>query len=134
METKKCSRCEEEKSLSEFLFRNKEKGTYHSACRVCYKEIRKKSYEKHKETDRARANRNKRKRKEWFRELKSKLKCERCPENHPACLEFHHLDPSEKNNHVSSMVHETYSEKRILEEIDKCIVLCANCHRKEHHE
>lgn len=42
---------------------------------------------------------------EWFLDLKSSLKCESCAEDHPACLEFHHNDPAEKENHVSVMVH-----------------------------
>jgi hypothetical protein len=31
------------------------------------------------------------------------------------------------------MVTSNYSKERIKKEIDKCIVLCANCHRKEHY-
>lgn len=34
---------------------------------------------------------------EWFREYKKSLSCEVCGENHPACLEFHHIDPKEKS-------------------------------------
>ena len=40
--------------------------------------------------------------KEWFRELKSNLKCE-CGENHPACLEFHHKNPNEKEYNIGEM-------------------------------
>jgi len=66
-----------------------------------------------------------------FTEIKSKLKCNRCGENHSACLEFHHKDPSTKEALVSDMAAKS-STKRILKEIEKCEVLCANCHRKEH--
>lgn len=66
----------------------------------------------------------------WYKEYKSKLKCENCPENDSRCLDFHHVR-GKKNKCVSIMISEGYSIKRILKEIKKCQVLCANCHRKE---
>ena len=54
--------------------------------------------------------------------------CTRCDEKDPACLDFHHLGG--KDAKVSSLVN--CSEQRLRAEIEKCIVLCANCHRKEH--
>lgn len=68
----------------------------------------------------------------WFYEYKLGLKCMNCPEKHPACLQFHHRDPSEKIADVAWMVDFAYSMERILEEIEKCDVLCANCHKKHH--
>lgn len=72
-------------------------------------------------------------------ELKAKLKeykqgksCEFCGENHPACLEFHHKDPSTKTLEVSKASRYGWAWKQVLEEIAKCIILCANCHRKWH--
>jgi hypothetical protein len=69
---------------------------------------------------------------ERLSEYKSKLKCSRCPETHPACLEFHHRDPKEKDFQLGDMVRLGYGWETILTEIKKCEVLCANCHRKEH--
>ena len=68
----------------------------------------------------------------WYIEYKSKLKCSRCTENHPSCLQFHHTDPAMKKDHVSILVNGGSSIKRVLEEINKCEVLCANCHMKLH--
>lgn len=70
----------------------------------------------------------------WYNELKLTLKCSRCTENHPACLEFHHLNSDEKEVDISNMVNNCYSKSKILAEISKCQVLCANCHRKEHYK
>jgi L-lysine 2,3-aminomutase len=67
---------------------------------------------------------------DWYNNLRSSLQCERCGESHIACLDFHHI--SGKDRAVSSMVVQGYSKKRILAEISKCVVLCSNCHRKEH--
>lgn len=70
----------------------------------------------------------------WLQELKAKSCCQHCPENHPGCLDFHHREGQEKENCVSILVHSGYSLRRIKEEVAKCIILCANCHRKLHWE
>jgi 5-methylcytosine-specific restriction endonuclease McrA len=46
-------------------------------------------------------------------------------------LEFHHLDPSQKDFGLSSNGH-TRSWEKVKEELDKCILVCANCHREIH--
>lgn len=46
-------------------------------------------------------------------------------------LEFHHLDPSEKDFNISRKGI-TRSWDRVKEELDKCICVCANCHREIH--
>ncbi|MBV8762243.1 MAG: hypothetical protein JO257_33435 [Deltaproteobacteria bacterium] len=68
----------------------------------------------------------------WFFELKSKLVCARCGEDHPACLVFHHTDPRAKEIEISEAMRRSYGRKRILAELAKCEVLCANCHTKHH--
>jgi hypothetical protein len=67
----------------------------------------------------------------WFQNLREKLSCIHCGEDHPACLDFHHIQPKRKE--LSIMVQRGgYSRKSIEDEMKKCIVLCGNCHRKEH--
>ena len=51
----------------------------------------------------------------------------RCSE----ALEFHHLESTGKDFGISDRGY-TRSWKRIIEELDKCILLCANCHREVH--
>ena|SRR5579872_7566556 len=68
----------------------------------------------------------------WFNEYKGTLKCVRCGESHPACIDFHHRDPTTKNSVLSEVTRLGWSKRRILAEIEKCDVLCANCHRKLH--
>ena len=61
-------------------------------------------------------------------------KCIKCGYNkYPEVLEFHHIDPSKKDFNVSSKGH-CRSWERVSEEIKKCILLCANCHRELHVE
>lgn len=67
------------------------------------------------------------KRRELLSRIKLERGCARCGYNeHPAALDFNHLDPTEKAFRISSDV--TSLEKTLLE-IEKCEVLCANCHR-----
>ena len=59
-------------------------------------------------------------------------RCERC--GYDRCreaLEFHHLDSARKDFGISSRGY-TRSWKKIREEVDKCVLLCANCHREVH--
>ena len=59
-------------------------------------------------------------------------KCKQC--GYYRCLEaleFHHADPAKKDFNISSRGY-TRSWKRVQEELDKCIMLCANCHRETH--
>lgn len=60
-----------------------------------------------------------------------RVKCNRCDEDHPACLEFHHRDKAQKSFDVTKGAERGFSRERIAAEISKCEVLCANCHRKE---
>ena len=61
-------------------------------------------------------------------------KCSMCGYNKCiGALEFHHLDPEEKEFGVSKDGY-TRSWKVIKEELDKCILVCANCHREIHYD
>ncbi len=128
-----CCRCKNEKDYDEFSFKNKKRNIKQKTCKECFKIVRRKWYEKHKEKIILKNTKNRKKNTLWFIEYKSTLKCSRCTENHPACLDFHHLNPQEKDFSVTAIANGTYSKKRILEEINKCEVLCANCHRKLHY-
>jgi hypothetical protein len=68
----------------------------------------------------------------WLREKKREMGCSRCEESHPACIDFHHTNGDKKNS-VAGMMMNDRSKEAIEEEIEKCIPLCANCHRKEHY-
>lgn len=61
-------------------------------------------------------------------------KCARCGYNkYIGALEFHHTDPKQKDFSVGSGGH-TRAWEKVKEELDKCILLCANCHREVHGE
>jgi hypothetical protein len=60
--------------------------------------------------------------------------CARCGMDDWRVLDFHHLDPGAKEGEIAHAVSRNWSERRIAEEIAKCRVLCANCHRIVHWE
>ena len=63
--------------------------------------------------------------------IRERLVCQNCGERHPGCLDFHHRDPSQKDFHIARLL-DRGSVAKVLAEIEKCDVLCANCHRKFH--
>lgn len=73
---------------------------------------------------------------EWRRRVKRRLVdraggvCELCGySDHPAALQFHHLDPSSKSFSISRNG-TTRSYAEVEAEADKCVLVCANCHAK----
>jgi hypothetical protein len=68
--------------------------------------------------------------KKWFYDYKSLLSCSICSESHPAIIDFHHK--GNKREQVAQMAHYGYSIESIKKEMEKCDILCANCHRKLH--
>ena len=110
---KMCSICKIEKHNSNFYKRRKNECS--SYCKNCSAKVSKKA--------------RKEKREKMFEYAGSK--CKVC--NYDRCidaLEFHHLDPKEKEFGIAQMGNRSISV--ILKEIDKCILVCANCHREIH--
>jgi hypothetical protein len=92
-----------------------------------------KHYEEHRQEliDKA-AARRKELREEW-RTFKRTLKCTTCGFSHPAALDFHHEDPSKKEAHIHRLLANGQNAK-LEKELEKCVVLCANCHRIHHYD
>lgn len=66
-----------------------------------------------------------------FKEWKATQKCSLCGETESCCLDLHHLDPTKKEYAIAATSRFT-SFKNLQKELDKCVVLCSNCHRKVH--
>lgn len=87
--------------------------------------------EKNKEYVLTKQRENKRKRKLWAIQYLGGV-CQSCGQQyHPAVYEFHHTQPELKDRDPSKML--SLSLERLTAELDKCKLLCANCHRLEHH-
>lgn len=63
-------------------------------------------------------------------EIKKERGCDECGyDEHSSALVFHHTEPDNKTSEVSTMVVKHRSMDKIVNEIEKCIVLCSNCHK-----
>jgi ribosomal protein L30E len=110
----KCYECGRMLPVSHFNFWNKKKNQYMNICKDCEK---KRNTKKHEE------------RKEILNALKT-CGCCCCDENDINCLDFHHINPEEKEFNMSAAPNKTID--KILNEASKCVVVCSNCHRKIH--
>ena len=70
---------------------------------------------------------------------KKRIPCADCGRSFPeVCMDFHHLDEKTKENSLKkkktalSTRMRRWGKKRIDEELEKCVVICANCHRIRH--
>ena len=134
MENKICSKCNEDKSVEDFYFKNKKLNKRNNRCKVCCEGSRrsKEHYKKYKDEYKVRNKARKvRLLNENTAHLLEYLKdhhCVDCGESNPIVMEFDHLDPTEKKFGISNMMRD-YIWVQILKEVDKCEVVCANCHR-----
>ena len=130
---KKCPHCGRILPVEQFGFKDKAHTKLNSWCSECTKqkskEIRAANIEKYRELDKAKKAKTYAMKREIVDSFKSKG-CIICGEKETACLDFHHLNPSEKDFQVSALNNKGL--KTILAEIEKCVILCANCHRKLH--
>ena len=116
MDTKKCSKCGKELPLTEYYSRGN--GKLRSECKDCHKNYVKGKY---------------RERKTIVNDIKISQKCAKCGENRSYVLDFHHKDPSIKDSTIARLTSNSNKLEDIQKEIEKCIVLCSNCHREFHY-
>ncbi len=130
---KYCVRCETVKFKTEFNSHKGKKDGLNSYCKECNKIISKGYYNNNKSYHIKKINeRTKKIIKENQRKIFSYFlenPCIDCGESNPIVLEFDHRDNVVKFKEISRMIGDGYSWKKIEEEIEKCDVRCANCHR-----
>lgn len=133
---KYCKKCDQNLPIQEFSRNVKNKDGLNHWCKECYKIYFKQYYKDNTEKHRIIAYKVNEKKKRYLMQLVSDVKkdkgCQNCKENDPDCLDFHHIDPKEKEFTISEQVRKKVNPDKLLAEINKCIVLCANCHRKFH--
>ncbi len=129
---KQCHRCKIIKDTSEFHKYSRNKDGLQSYCRDCKREIDLEHYRAHPRRNYARNKANVQRNRLWLYHYLMTKQCEweGCDVNDPDMLVLDHLNPAEKRDHVSNMVHKSFGLKSIQEEIAKCRVLCANHHQK----
>ncbi len=133
----KCSQCEKTKPVNDFYFRNKNVQLRHKQCKQCYKQKRSESwqkyYYKHGNKYRHRAiSRNRKIKDNLKKQMLSYLQdkcCVSCGIEDSRVLEFDHIDPDSKSASISRLINSTTNWDNVLQEINKCQILCANCHK-----
>lgn len=93
-----------------------------------------KHYRNNKEYYKSKASKRREKIRDWISKYKEDRGCQECGENHPACLDLHHRDPTKKDVNPAQIGNKGWGMKRVEAEVAKCDVLCSNCHRKLHYE
>lgn len=130
---KKCNTCKKEKSLEEFNKNKTRKDGLQTICKICSRKKSKKFYRDNLESQREKIYKQKKDRKRESRqkvnEYLSSHPCIDCNNDNIIVLEFDHRDRNKKHKAISEMVISGYAWKKIKEEIEKCDVRCANCHR-----
>lgn len=105
---KVCVECGKTKPLIDFYDRR-------IVCKECVKK---------KENDKAQLRRN------LLNDYKQEQCCAKCRDNRFYVLDFHHINPSEKEYTIAQNTRIKF--ENLKKELDKCVVLCANCHREFH--
>ena len=118
MENKVCTNCKQEKNISEFYVQ-KDRKNCSSQCKQCF---------------------NKYCSERWINRKIEAIdykgnSCVDCEITYPkfpyVIFDFHHLDPNQKDFDWSKM--RLRSWNKIVNELDKCELVCSNCHRIRHH-
>ena len=155
MESKTCAKCHTTKPISEFHKDSRQRSGTTSRCKKCTIAYKKDYYHsqggkqivaKHREKYREKIKEYSKKYRENNRNspFKNKRKLEFCiykggccaecgfeaTEKTIAAFDFHHVNPSEKEYTPSDML--MFEKSKVVKELDKCILLCANCHRIFH--
>ena len=125
---KVCSKCKARRPIEEFNFRNRSTGIRLPYCRECGKKLTQSHYRRNKRQYIDRSIRAKVKLREYVRQMKSRP-CADCGIQYPYyVMDFDHREGEEK---ILEMNRVSYASMRaIKKEIEKCDVVCSNCHRE----
>ena len=130
--TKRCFKCNTEKPI-ECFSKNKGRSDGHSGqCKECHTIMRKEHYEKNKKKIYSQVDAKKKEYHKWILTFKHKP-CVDCKIKYPHyVMDFDHLKDKEFN--LSQAARHGYGKEKVLKEIAKCELVCANCHRERTHK
>src|SRR5579859_1261837 len=129
-----CAKCGQELALSEFNFKDRQRGKLHTLCRMCSREYFRGYYARNRQKyvlrSRQRNAAERQCNQERVLEFLRSHPCVDCGEDDPLVLQFDHEDPEVKVANVGELLRRRASWTRILAEIGKCVVRCANDHQR----
>ena len=131
---KVCRRCKRSLMTSDFNW--KLKGVRRASyCKTCSRKYIKSHYNMNRQyyltKARARNEHIRQKAQKYIGEYLSTHPCVDCGESDILVLEFDHRIRSGKEEHIASIIRKTGSLEKLIQEISKCDVRCANCHRRK---
>ena len=132
-----CPECKKEKPEEEFTWKDKKKNLRAWICKNCHRAYKKEWYQNNKKVHIDGVNKYKLIRRNKIRqeinEMKMSSGCVKC--GYKKCVEaldFHHQDNHIKEECISKMICLGFSLSKLKKEIEKCIIVCSNCHREIH--
>lgn len=129
-----CTKCKEEKDLVLFHFRNKDRNERSSQCSDCFNAYRKSLYKNNKnyyfKLAKEARERKVTLKKEYALNYLKNNPCVDCGEKDVVVLDFDHVK-GVKLKGVAQILHDGHSLSFLKEEINKCEIRCANCHRRK---
>jgi hypothetical protein len=132
---KKCYTCQTEKNEADFNQNKSKKDGLNAICKECSRKRSRQYYadnrEKHIRVCGVKKKKTIAYTQQQINNLKKQIGCQaQCGETEPCCLDFHHL--RDKDQLISVMIGHGCCWATIKKEIDKCAIVCSNCHRKIH--
>lgn len=124
---KTCTKCKKKKPEVEFSW---QRGKRRARCKRCEIDAQTERYRKDPTAHLAKTYRIRERNRQFMWNYYSEHPCVDCGESDPVVLEPDHLDPKFKLSGVSQLVHNTRSLAVIKAELEKCEIVCANCHRR----
>lgn len=128
METKICCLCNQDKLIEEFAHK---KDKRQSRCKECFSIYTRNHYQNNKDSYKLKAiihnNEYRLRNLQFIIDFFKTHPCVDCQETDPVVLEFDHL--RDKKHNVSRLTSGSF--EKLISEIEKCEVRCANCHRKK---
>jgi hypothetical protein len=127
-ESRQCGRCRQLLPTTSFARYGKGHQSY---CRACQKEYDAAWYRANKRRRQEKVRADRQEYVEWLDSLKEGRPCTDCGVVYPPyVMEWDHLPGAEKTIELANTRRAAFGKRRILAEIAKCELVCANCHRE----
>lgn len=133
--TKICARCKKRKNLKHFGTRMRRgRAEFQAYCIPCNKAYQRQHYIDNESIYTEKSVKYRKDLKRWIEEEFKSDPCVDCGNDFPPfVMDFHHRDRATKILSISEMVNKGLSADKIIDEIAKCDLVCANCHRIREH-
>lgn len=127
---KTCNKCKQVKPIDDFPLNKTHKDGHGNSCLICQREYTKNHYFNNKFQYLKRNKRRVNEIRDFILLLRKENPCEICGEARWWVLDFHHKDG--KTDDIARLIPKGF--KAVKDELKKCIIVCANCHRDIHYK